>query len=66
MNKKKKWGGKRENSGRKCISENQKLKTYTFMLSEKEINLIKDAPGKSNSEKLRNIICEYTDLKKTL
>lgn len=66
MNKKKKWGGKRENSGRKCISENKKLKTQTFMLSEKEMNLIKNAPGKSNSEKLRNILCEYSILKNPL
>lgn len=60
------WGGTRERSGRKAIPEQLKKKGYTFQLSNEDINFIESFEGKNRSEKLRNLIKDYKNLKKRI
>lgn len=50
------WGGCRKGSGRKTVPEELKKKGHTFYLTDEEIKYIESFPGRTKSEKLRNLI----------
>jgi hypothetical protein len=58
------WGGSREGSGRKRITDEMKRKGYTFQLTGNELNFIDSFQGGNRSERLRNMIDNYKILKK--
>lgn len=60
------WGGKRSNAGRKKLPDTSKKKGCTLQLSPEDIKLIDSFKGKNRSEKLRNILDEYRNLKKQI
>lgn len=57
------WGGARNGSGRKQISEDKKTFGCTVQLTQSELNYIDSQSGRSRSEKLRKIINEHKNLK---
>lgn len=53
------WGGSRTGSGRKQLSEEEKLSGYTLQLSQQDVAYIDSLEGNSRSDKLRRFIKEH-------
>lgn len=56
---KKNWGGSRTGSGRKQISNEEKLTGYTLQLSKQDVAYIDSLEGTSRSDKLRKFISKH-------
>jgi hypothetical protein len=60
------WGGSRDGSGRKKLPDDTIKKGYTFQLTQDELDFIEKFEGENRSQKLRNMIREYENLKKQI